>query len=144
MKMCSCSLPSSSSSTTINVNFFFWKSSFIILGQKNRPIFWLPSYTRIPANGKIIMWAQDHNIEADMIQMIQWECVWLPVGVSPNEYCEPSLPRTVWVSTPYISRSLASDKYSFSASDGVLPLKIKSWTTTNGIQTLCNSYLMCL
>ena len=48
MKTCSCSEPSSSSSTTIRVSFFFWKSSFIILGQKNRPIFWLPSYTKIP------------------------------------------------------------------------------------------------
>ena len=54
--------------------------------------------------------------------------VWLPVGVRPNEYCEPSLPRTVWVSTPYISRSLANDKYSLSASEGLLPLKIKSCT----------------
>ena len=43
IKMCSCSLVSSSSSTTIKVSFFFWKSSFIILGQKKRPIFWFPS-----------------------------------------------------------------------------------------------------
>ena len=49
-----------------------------------------------------------------------------PVGVSPNEYWEPSLPRTVWVATPYISKSLASDKYSLSASEGLLPLKIAS------------------
>ena len=46
--MCSCSVPSSSSSTTIKVSFFFWKSSFIIFGQKNKPILLLPSYTRIP------------------------------------------------------------------------------------------------
>ena len=32
----------------------------------------------------------------------------LPVGVSPSEYCEPSLPSTVWVSTPYMASSLDS------------------------------------
>ena len=52
-----------------------------------------------------------------------WCCYVEPVGVSPNEYCEPSLPKTVWVSTPYISRSLARHKYSLSASEGLLPLR---------------------
>ena len=47
-----------------------------------------------------------------------------PVGVSPSEYCEPSLPSTVWVSTPYISSSLARHRYSVSASHGLLPLNI--------------------
>ena len=47
-KVCSCSVPSSSSSTTTNVNFFFLKSSFVILGQKKSPILVSPSKTKIP------------------------------------------------------------------------------------------------
>lgn len=60
--VCSRSLPSSSSSTTMRHNFFFLKSRRAIFGQKNNPIFWGPSKTRIP------------------------------VGVSPSEYSQPSLP----------------------------------------------------
>lgn len=55
-------LTSSSSSTTTKVNFLFLKFNFVILDQKNRPIFVFPSKTRIP------------------------------VGVRPNEYSLLSLP----------------------------------------------------
>lgn len=47
-KVCSSSWPSSSSSTTTKINFLPRKSSFLILGQKKRPIFVFPSNTRIP------------------------------------------------------------------------------------------------
>ena len=30
----------------------------------------------------------------------------IPVGVRPSEYADPSLPKTEWTSTPYISSSL--------------------------------------
>lgn len=61
-KVCSSSWPSSSSSTTIKINFFPRRSSFFILGQKNRPILVLPSNTNTP------------------------------VGVSPSLYSLPSFP----------------------------------------------------
>lgn len=47
-KVCSCSLPWSSSSTTTKVNFFFLKFNLPIFGQKNKPIFCCPSNTNIP------------------------------------------------------------------------------------------------
>lgn len=55
-------LTSSSSSTTTSVNFFDLKSSRVIFGQKNKPIFVEFSKTRIP------------------------------VGVRPRWYSLPSLP----------------------------------------------------
>ena len=61
-KVCSCSRPWSSSSTTTKVSFFFLKSSLPIFGQKNNPIFWIPSKTK------------------------------MPVGVNPKWYSQPSLP----------------------------------------------------
>ena len=52
-------------------------SAFKIAYQKKRPILVSPSKTRIP------------------------------VGVSPKLYSDPSFPKTVCMSTPYISRLLA-------------------------------------
>ena len=75
--------------------FLFLKSNFVILGQQKRPILVSCSKTNIP------------------------------VGVSPNEYSEPSLPKTVCMSTPYISRFLALFKNCDSAWAGDNPLQKK-------------------
>lgn len=52
MKQCSNLAPSSSSSTTIRVSFFFLKSNLLIFCQKNRPIFASFSNTRMPVGVK--------------------------------------------------------------------------------------------
>ena len=92
LSLFTCSYPSSLSSTTTKVSFFFLKSNLVILGQQKSPILVSPSKTRIP------------------------------VGVSPKEYSEPSLPKTVCMSTPYISKFFTLLRNCISDWAGVSPL----------------------
>ena len=69
--------------------------------QKKRPILVSPSKTRIP------------------------------VGVSPRLYSDPSLPRTVCMSTPYISRLLAFLRKFVSDWAGDMPRCLLNWSKTS-------------